>query len=443
MLLALLCGSLLAAAPGARAAAAVVPAQMDAALLLDGSQAAAGLRAFLDGVAQRAPALAPGPRIAGLVGPDLLAQPLAWGLAFSGPRALVLWRGSVALTAPVRDAKAARASLHSWLEELGRTSRPASPRVPAVSQRGKRIRAGMVAPAGRSLRLFSASGPEAPALVSLLARIGAPRGTAPLAWDLELRDALAHSSSPATVVVRGAHPLRAAVLSLSGTPRELVARGQVIATSPLLVPEPPGTAACQGTALFCVRAALGPGGRALLSRAARAWLSLLLAPEQLQPPDRIAQAAALAAARVVLRSDGADARLLAGDREAPWAVRLQGATAPGPGVAAAAEIQGPRSLCLHAEAGSAWFATPCTDAAPADLSSSVGPDALDGYLDLATLDAALSKVTPIDALRGSIPATVYAARLLLGNLLRASGPLHLTGKPHPAGAEVELHWPLR
>ena len=111
MFLALVCSALAAAAPGARAAASVVPAQSDAALLLDGSQGAVGLRTFLDAVAQRAPALGAGPRIAALVGPDLLGQPLAWGLAFSGPRALVLWRGSLALTAPVRDAKAARAAL--------------------------------------------------------------------------------------------------------------------------------------------------------------------------------------------------------------------------------------------------------------------------------------------------------------------------------------------
>jgi hypothetical protein len=38
---------------------------------------------------------------------------------------------------------------------------------------------------------------------------------------------------------------------------------------------------------------------------------------------------------------------------------------------------------------------------------------------------------------------MYAGRLTLGGLLRASGPVTVTGGPHPAGAEVELHWPLQ
>src|SRR2546428_684536 len=64
-------------------------------------------------------ALAPGPGGAALVGPDLVGQPLSWGLASSGPRALVFLNGSAGLTAPLRDAKAARSALQAWLAEYG------------------------------------------------------------------------------------------------------------------------------------------------------------------------------------------------------------------------------------------------------------------------------------------------------------------------------------
>ena len=443
MFLALVCSALAAAAPGARAAASVVPAQSDAALLLDGSQGAVGLRAFLDAVAQRAPALGAGPRIAALVGPDLLGQPLAWGLAFSGPRALVLWRGSLALTAPVRDAKAARAALQSWLEERGssRSTRVAPQRGPAASARGT-SRAGMVAPVAGSLRLLTASGPNAAALVAALSQVGARKaGTRALASEQTMRPALARLTGPAALILRGDEPVRAAALALEGTPQGLTARGLVLASSPLLESDPPGAGACEGASLLCVRAALGAGGRSVLARAVRAWLTLLLAPGQIDAPDRIAQSAALVAERVVLRSDGADARLLAGDGEAAWALRLLGITEPPP-APAAAEVQGPRSLCVRAEATAAWFATPCATSAPVGAHAAGGGDGLDARLDLAALGAVIAKVTPIDAIRGGAPAAIYAARLLVGNLLRTSGPLHLTGKPHASGAEVELSWPL-
>src|SRR5204863_166900 len=77
----------LVAAGDAECAASLVPARVDAALLLEGSQAAAGLRAFFDGVEQRAPALSAAAQLAALVGPDLLREPLSWGLAPSGARA--------------------------------------------------------------------------------------------------------------------------------------------------------------------------------------------------------------------------------------------------------------------------------------------------------------------------------------------------------------------
>ena len=72
-----------------------------------------------------------------------------------------------------------------------------------------------------------------------------------------------------------------------------------------------------------------------------------------------------------------------------------------------------------------------------------GP-ALSGFVDLAQFDAALAKLTPIDALTGEVPAAAYAAHLLYGELLRNAGPLTLTGAPLPRNAaQIELRLPLR
>ena len=57
--------------------------------------------------------------------------------------------------------------------------------------------------------------------------------------------------------------------------------------------------------------------------------------------------------------------------------------------------------------------------------------------------AALSRLNALDALRGSVPATLLGARLLAGGLLRGSAPFTLTGEPDPLGARIELRWSLR
>jgi hypothetical protein len=440
--IALLCAAA-AGNAGARLAAAFVPARSDAALLLDGAQGASGLRAFFDGVAQRAPALAAGPRMAALVGPDLLGDPLAWGLAPSGPRAVVLASASAGLTAPVRDAKAARAALQAWLAESGiaRPVRAPPLRGALAAGEGRRTRAGAVARVAGAPRLLTASGPHAIALLAMLAQAGT-RAAAPLSSDRLLASAIARLTEPAAVVTRGADPLRAAVLSLEGSARGLVARGLLLAPEPLLAGAAPGPTACAGASLLCLRAGLGPSGREALVLAARAYLGALLPPVARQAPDRLAQRAAAAADRVVVRSDGADARLLSSEREALWAVRLQAVTAPPP-AEDAADAQGPRAVCVRAEATTAWFGTPCPAAAPADPGASGGTSALEGQLDLGVADAVLQKLTPLDALHGGLAAGLYAGRLTLGRLLRSSGPVVVTGRPHPAGAEVELRWPLR
>jgi len=440
--LALLCAAA-ASNAGARSAAAFVPARADAALLLDGAQGAAGLRAFFDGVAQRAPALEAGPRMAALVGPDLLNHPLGWGLAPSGARAIVLANGAAGLTAPLRDAKAARAALRSWLAESG-TARPVrAPPLRGVlaAGEGRRTRVGAVAAVAGGPRLLTASGSNAIALVSMLAQAGT-RAAAPLSSDRVLASALARLTEPAAVVARGSDPLRAAVLSLEGSARGLSARGLLLAPAPLLAGVAPGPTACAGASLLCLRAGLGPSGREALVFAARAYLGALLPPAARQPPDRLAQRAAATAERVVVRSDGADSRLLSSEGEALWALRLQAVTAPPP-AEGAADAQGPRLLCVRAEATMAWFGTPCPAAAPADPGASGGTSALEAQLDLGAADAVLQKLTPLDALHGGLGAALYAGRLTLGGLLRGSGPVVVTGRPHPAGAEVELRWPLR
>jgi hypothetical protein len=439
--LALIC-AVLAAAPGARSAAAFVPARADAALLLGGAQGAAGLRAFLDGVAQRAPALAAGPRLAALVGPDLFDEPGSWGLLPSGPRALVLAAGSAGLTAPVRDARAARSALQSWLAEVGavHTVRSAAVRGMLAAGQGRRSRVGAVARVGGAPRLLTASGPDAAALVNLLAQAGGR--TAPLSADRSLGPALARLAGPAALVARGADPVRAVVLSLEGSAQGLVARGLALAPAPLLSGTAPGAAACAGASLLCVRAGLGPAGREVLAAAAHAYLALLLPPAERQGPDRVGQRAASVAERLVVRSDGADPRLLSSERGPAWAIRLQAVTAPSPG-GGSVDAQGPRSLCLRADAAAAWFGTPCPGAAPADPGTPGGPSALEAQLDLRAADSVLQKLTPLDALHGGVAAGVYAARLTLGGLLRGSGPVTATGRPHAAGAELELRWPLQ
>ncbi len=65
-------------------------------------------------------------------------------------------------------------------------------------------------------------------------------------------------------------------------------------------------------------------------------------------------------------------------------------------------------------------------------------------IDLAQVDAALSKLTPIDAIKSQVTASAYAAHLLYGALLRNAGPLTLTGDPLPKNAaQIELRLPLR
>ena len=87
------------------------------------------------------------------------------------------------------------------------------------------------------------------------------------------------------------------------------------------------------------------------------------------------------------------------------------------------------------------ISSPCVDLR-LSLREGDGP-ALQATADPMAIDAALSRLNAFDALRGSVPATLVGARLLVGGLLRGSLPFTLTGDPDPLGARIELRWSLR
>jgi hypothetical protein len=152
----------------------------------------------------------------------------------------------------------------------------------------------------------------------------------------------------------------------------------------------PAPAPCEGSPPGCLRAGLGPSGHGVLS--------LVFAQLGLAYP--------AAAERVLARLEGIDVRQLSDERSLGRALQLSiqadGAPQPGPSLAA--------------------------------------------QIDLVKVDDALSRLSPLDAIRGPLAAGAYAAHLLYGALLRSAGPLELTGNPapdRPAGAEIELRLPLR
>ena len=350
--------------------AALVPADAQGALVL---QDAAGLRALLETAGRRAAALSPesvGGMLRDRVGVDLLAEQPRWSLSPRGPRALVFLRDSVGLSAPVTNARAARAALEAWLGP----SRPTRPK-PLKGPLAAGNRAGMIAPVGGSQRLLTASGRHAAALVSALAH------PTPFSRDPAL---LAQAKGPLWLYLKGEGPLRAALFALAASAAGLTARGLVVPVrEPILAGGAPGP--CQGPPVGCLRAGLGPSGRGLLS--------MLLSELQKPLP---------AGASVAVRLEGVDVQQLAGDRTLPRALLISSSAAdpqPGP--------------------------------------------ALVGQLDLAAIDAALSTLSPLDALRGSLAAGAYAAHLLYGPLLRNSGPLAVTGVAAKNNAAIELHLPLR
>lgn len=200
-----------------------------AALVLDGAQAAQGLRAFFGEAGKRAGSLSPA-QVGALcrdgVGVNLLDEQPEWGLDPKGLRVLFLDEKTASLTAPVRDAKAARRALQRWLLQRGHVGR----------LEGKRLIIGK------------------PPVLKL------PRSRA-RAW----------------LFVQGRPPLRDAVLSLDASAQGLVAQGLVTPSSKAALLSASAPAPCAGAPLLCLRATLGPSGVALLQAVSR--------EQRCSPPD--------------------------------------------------------------------------------------------------------------------------------------------------------------
>jgi len=439
MIAALLCASL--AARGA----ALVPARAEAALVFDGEAGVAGLRQFLESAGAKSRALAPrelSRESAAIFGADLLSGAPGWGLDPRGARAIVFARGAFASSIPVRDGRAARKALIAWVGAAGPWSRRAGVRVPIAAGSGRSQRAGIVAPQAGRIRLLTASGRGADALVAALWRIGAKRyPTRTLAHDLRLRALLPAGSGKAALIVRGDDPITFAVLELAADASSLVARGLVGAPSPLLAGHAPDASACADATLFCLRASLGPSGKAALPVATQTYFS---GTPPAGPIAALLQKEVPRSESFAVMSNGMDVSLLDEPASSLWALRIvavlgQGAPRDGPIDLDAND--GPRKRCVHAEGSTVQISSPCADARPA-LREGDGA-ALQATADPAAIDAALSRLNPLDALRGSVPATLVGARLLAGGLLRGSAPFTLTGEPDPLGARIELRWSLR
>lgn len=202
------------------------------------------------------------------------------------------------------------------------------------------------------------------------------------------RELAAHAKRALWLWARMDEPLRAVALSIEASGFGVVARGLVTAKGAILAGRAP--AGCEAT-IACLRAGLGPAGRGALAHA----LEQLGIPAQPELP---------AAARVEERVEAIEARQLSGPQSLPRALRI------------AAVFDRPEAA----------------------------PTALEGRIDLASIDAALAALTPLDAFQGALAASAYAMHLLYGRLLRNAGPLTLTGSPQRGGsAEIEVRLPLR
>jgi len=252
-----------------------VPAAADVVVSVE---EASGVRALLAKAGTHSPSLSPesmGASLEQRVGVDLLAEAPAWGLSRRGARLLVFSRGAVGLSAPVRNAAAAKKMLSSWIAEgPGRAGRVVGS------------------------RLFTASGQGAAALVRAMSRQTALTG-----------ELAARAKGPVWIWARLADPLRAMVLSVDANGEGLVARGTVTATGPLLSGHAP--AGCDG-AIACVRAGLAPAGRLALA-AVLQRLGLVPQPEL------------ATATRVEERIDTVEVRALTGPGSLPRALPLKAA----------------------------------------------------------------------------------------------------------------------
>ncbi|TMA29058.1 MAG: hypothetical protein E6J78_03410 [Deltaproteobacteria bacterium] len=192
---------------------------------------------------------------------------------------------------------------------------------------------------------------------------------------------------PASLWMQLMPPLQSATFALEASAAGLIARGLVVPASQAALLAGAAPASCEGAPPGCLRAGIGPAGREVLAFALR---------QAGRPPP------AENTSRFTARIDSFDLEQLSDQPSLPLAVLW--------------------SISYDAPAGQ-------------------GP-ALAGQLDLASVAAALAELTPLDAIRGSGAAGVYAAYLLYGSLLRHAGPLTISGKPAGDAAEVELRLPI-
>jgi hypothetical protein len=460
-----------AGAPTAAAAAALVPENASAALLLDGATGTAGLREYLGAAAAFAPMLAPetaGADLARSASLNLLSESAssAAGVARTGARALVIAGSAVGLSAPVDDPATARRALRAWLGQAGtvRPTRRSQPKGLLAAGDGAQLRAGMVANVAGRQRWLAASGRGATLLVGALAHVGArKRDTPQLARVPAVAAALEQVRGPAVLWVRGSGPVLGAVLSLEASARGIAATGLALPSrgEALLAGAAPEQS-CHERALLCARASLGPSAAPLLSRVARELLVQALAPHERAPFDPLLQKAiGSASGPAALSVDALDAAALAGSHGGLEAISfLARASAPDltvdlpspapPALVAipgGVELQGAWQLCLRAEAGTTLFGAPCPAAAAGRLSPGSDPELLlSAQLDTAATAAALSKLSPLDALRSQTAAAALAAHLLWGRLLAHSGPIAVEGRRapgRPGAIALDLRWPLR
>lgn len=457
------------------AGAALVPESADGALLLDGAGGADGLRAFLAAAGALAPSLAPDEVSAELVSRvavDLLAPAAAAraGLAQEGVRALVFAGSAAGLSAPVADAGRAARRLADWVAEAAPPQRRPAPRPRGKrarealeAGRGAQARAGSISAGAGGPRLLVASGKGAAALVRALSEAAARRTNAPsLSRDRAVREALAATPGKAVLWLRGAGPALGAVIALRGSAQGLDGAGVLLAAGQGALFAGPAPAQECDRAIVCARANLSPATQPLLARAARELAAGALPAARREPLGSLLQRAALAArGPAALRVDGVDAAALGSLQDIPRALSFLARAAVGPlslgppgsapGPAAAAPDGGVSSLregalCLQTGAGLAWLGSPCPRAPPPQLAPATGAAAaLEVRLDTRSLATALSRLGPLDALRGDAAAGAYALHLLFGRLLGRSGPATLTlgpGAARPRDQRLELHWPL-
>lgn len=452
-------------AQAARSPAALVPAGADAALLLDGARGAQGLRAFLSSAARFAPSLDPaalGEDLARQIGQDLLAQGggQAAGLAPDGFRAVVAAPPAYGLSAPVLvPAKASRA-LRSWVAGAG-SPRAGKRKAAGVvwAGAGAQLRAGKISSAGGRRRLFTASGRGAVELVLALERAARSPGSS-LARSAAAARALADARAPAALWVRGSVPVHGVALALDAQASGLHATGLLLPDGPgkLFAGATPDLACPRGT-LLCASASLGPAAGPLLLRGVRELVARALPrPAGAAFLPFLSDAASAAAGPAALRVDRLSARELATAPEPLQAfsfVAQAAAGAPPPPAGAALPpsvgrlpdglaLLGGWPLCARAGGGAASLAAPCTEAAPAAPAPGADPQlVLAARFDTAALDAALARLSPLDALRSEAAAGAYAAHLLWGPLLARAGPAVLQGRAAAGGAvALDLRWPL-